>query len=102
MSKSKVKVGIVGLYVLTYDTANLVEWQGQIIGTEGDDVLVGLCEWGMGYPNGVVGILKRAQLYERGAARTVRLFDDADCWREQGSAALEFARAKRAEAASGT
>jgi hypothetical protein len=93
----KRKCGLVGLYVLTYDAATLVEWQGQITAVDGDDVIVSLCGWGSGYSNGAVGILKRSELYERGASRRVRLFDDADCWREAGSVA--FARSPAAASA---
>lgn len=83
MGKAKTYNSIVGLYLLTFMDGK-VEWQGRVLGADGDDVLVGLHEWAFGYSSGAVGLLKRADLYDR---KRVRLFWDEEVWRDAATEA---------------
>lgn len=86
MSKAKALNSIVGLFALTFIDGN-VELQGRIIGADGDDVILALCEWVMGYPSGGTALLKRSELYDR---RRVWLFHDEESWREEATRQSRF------------
>lgn len=67
--------GLVGLFVLTFKDGRM-QYQGRVIGMDGETCLVQLFSWMMGEPTDVVPYDK-ATLY----GPTVRLFADPDSWR---------------------
>jgi hypothetical protein len=57
-----------------------IDWQGQIIGTDGDDVIVQLFSWLFGQPTGAA-LIPRADLYDR---KKIRLYAEHEEWKAAG------------------
>ena len=55
--------GLIGKYFHSYTDNGLVDWQGVIIDTDRDDVIVQLFEWFGGSP-GIQKLVPRATVYE--------------------------------------
>jgi 5-methylcytosine-specific restriction protein A len=67
--------GLVGIFLHTFKDGR-IEWQGRIIGVDGDICLVQLFGWFHGDPTNVVPI-KKAEIY----SERCRLYADEETWR---------------------
>jgi hypothetical protein len=75
--------GLTGLFLHIYKDGK-IELQGQIIGVEGDKVLVQMFEWWAGEPTNVRAF-DRTQIY----SEDCRLYADMEVWKSVGDHAFD-------------
>lgn len=76
MKAMKTFDSLVGIFLHTLDENGEINWQGQIIGMDGDMALVQLFSWWSGKPTNVVSIAKSV-LYSENQCR---LYATRDLW----------------------
>jgi 5-methylcytosine-specific restriction enzyme A len=75
-----VKESLIGMFLHTHEEdheeTGLLKWQAQIIGRDGEDCILQLFDWDMGFP-GSAALIAKAELFDR---KKVTLYAEHEDW----------------------